>query len=164
MSAEHTPGIPAPAGRGKSSARKSARRWARELALQSLYQWRVGGADTAAVEAHLPELEGYRKAEDTLCLALIRGVIHEHAALVEKMALTLDRPFEELSRIESLILLMATYELVHCPETPYRVIINEAIELAKVFGSEDGHRYINGVLDKVAAELRGLEARARHST
>jgi N utilization substance protein B len=142
---------------------KTARRWARELALQSLYQWRVGGADAAAIEAHLPELEGHRKAEQPFCLALIQGVIREHAMLAERLAWALDRPFAELSPIESLILLMATHELLHCPETPYRVILNEAIELTKVFGGEDGHRYVNGVLDKVAVELRAAEVRARQT-
>ncbi|MCX8145829.1 MAG: transcription antitermination factor NusB [Azovibrio sp.] len=140
---------------------KSPRRRAREFALQGLYQWRVGGADEAAIEAHLPELDGYLKADRTLCLTLIRGVMRQHQSLADELAAVLDRPFAELSPIEANILLLATYELVHFPETPYRVIINEAIELAKVFGGTDGHRYVNGVLDKMAARLRPVEVAAR---
>ena len=140
---------------------KSPRRRAREFALQGLYQWRVGGADEAAIEAHLPDLEGYKKADETLCLTLIRGVLRQRATLESHLADALDRPFEELSPIEANVLLMATYELAHFPETPYRVIINEAIELAKVFGGTDGHRYVNGVLDKIAAKLRSAEVEAR---
>lgn len=140
---------------------KSPRRRAREFALQGLYQWRVGGADEAAIEAHLPELEGYKKADETLCLTLIRGVLRQRETLESHLADALDRPFAELSPIEANVLLMATYELAHFPETPYRVIINEAIELAKVFGGTDGHRYVNGVLDKIAAKLRSAEVEAR---
>ncbi len=140
---------------------KSPRRRAREFALQGLYQWRVGGADEAAIEAHLPDLEGYKKADQELCLTLIRGVLRQHQALEDQLAEALDRPFAELSPIEANVLLMATYELAHFPETPYRVIINEAIELAKVFGGTDGHRYVNGVLDKMAARLRAVEVEAR---
>ncbi|WP_303784282.1 transcription antitermination factor NusB [Azovibrio restrictus] len=142
------------------ASQKSPRRRAREFALQGLYQWRVGGADEAAIEAHLPELEGYKKADETLCLTLIRGVLRQHQTLEAQLAEALDRPFGELSPIEANVLLMATYELAHFPETPYRVIINEAIELAKVFGGTDGHRYVNGVLDKMAARLRTVEVQA----
>jgi N utilization substance protein B len=77
--------------------------------------------------------------------------------LIEAVSDSLDRPFPELSPIEALLLLMAAYEFAHCLETPYRVIINEAIELAKVYGGTEGHRYVNGVLDKVALKLRALE-------
>ncbi|MDR3322978.1 MAG: transcription antitermination factor NusB, partial [Zoogloeaceae bacterium] len=149
-----TPAASSAASSAKKSPPKSARRWARELALQGLYQWRVGGADAAAIEADLPNLEGYRKADRELCRTLARGVFNEHPALTAQLADALDRPFDELSPIESILLLIATYELIHFPETPYRVILNEAIELAKVFGGEDGHRYVNGVLDKVALKLR----------
>ncbi|MGB4468451.1 MAG: transcription antitermination factor NusB [Azovibrio sp.] len=149
---------PTPAAKAPA---KSPRRRAREFALQGLYQWRVGGADEAAIEAHLPELEGYKKADANLCLTLIRGVLRQHETLAGHLADALDRPFAELSPIEANVLLMATYELSHFPETPYRVIINEAIELTKVFGGTDGHRYVNGVLDKMAAKLRRAEVEAR---
>jgi len=139
---------------------KSARRRAREFALQGLYQWRVGGQDEAAIEAHLPELEGFAKADRSLCLELIRGVLRQREALVAHIAPHIDRAFDELSPIEACILMMGAFELSHHPETPYRVVINEAIELTKAFGGTDGHRYVNGVLDKLAAALRAPEVEA----
>lgn len=148
---------------GKSRSR-SARRWSRELALQSLYEWRIGGADAAQLEAHFYELEGHKQADHALFLTLIRGVLQEHPQLAEHLSDHLDRPFSELSPIEALLLLIAVYEFAHCPETPYRVVINEAIELAKVYGGTDGHRYVNGVLDKVALKLRGQEVQGYKTT
>jgi len=140
---------------------KSARRRAREFALQGLYQWRVGGADEAAIEAHLPELDGFARADREFCLAMIRGVLAQQEKLSALVSSHIDRPFKELSPVEACILLMGTCELVHNPETPYRVVINEAIELTKAFGGTDGHKYVNGVLDKVAAETRPVEVEAR---
>jgi len=144
------------------------RHLARALALQGLYQWRISGADEAAIEANLVELASTqedgnaarprREADMELCRALLSGVIHEHAQLTESLLPALDRPFAELSPIEANLLLMATWELTHCLETPHRVILNEAIELAKQFGSNEGHRYVNGVLDKVATALRSGSA------
>lgn len=140
---------------------KSARRRSREFALQGLYQWRIGGNDEAAIEAHLHELEGFDKADRDFCIRLIRGVIAQREVLTAKVAAHVDRSFEELSPIEACILLIGTFELTHHPETPYRVIINEAIELAKAFGGTDGHKYVNGVLDKLAAEIRTAEVEAK---
>jgi N utilization substance protein B len=158
------------------------RRRARELALQGLYQWRVGGADAAAIESHMPEWAAYaagveypsdakeeaeaaiEQVDRELYLTLVRGVMREHAALTAQLtAAALDRPFDELSPVEAVILLMATFEFARCPATPYRVVINEAIELAKRFGSNEGHRYVNGVLDKTAACLRGAEVATRQA-
>ncbi|MDR1648034.1 MAG: transcription antitermination factor NusB [Zoogloeaceae bacterium] len=143
--------------KGKAKKPRSARRWARELALQSLYEWRIGGADAAALEAHFTDLEGHRQADHALFLALVRGVLAEHEALAALLAEHLDRPFAELSPIEAILLLSAVWELAHSPDVPYRVVINEAIELAKVYGGTDGHRYVNGVLDKLAGKLRAQE-------
>lgn len=140
---------------------KSPRRRAREFALQGLYQWRVGGHDEAAIEAHLQDGEGFDKADRDFFITVFRGVIAHNAALQEQLQAHLDRPFRELSPIEASVLLAGAYELVNCPETPYRVIINEAIELAKGFGGADGHKYVNGVLDKLASKLRPTEVEAR---
>jgi N utilization substance protein B len=140
---------------------RSARRRARELVLQGLYQWRIGGADEAAIEAHMPEMDGYAKADSEFFTGTLRGVMAKHEALTVQIAAHIDRPFAELSPVEACILLMGTYELSSHPETPYRVIINESIELAKAFGGTDGHKYVNGVLDKVAAVLRPDEVAAR---
>lgn len=142
-------------------AGKSPRRRARELALQGLYQWRVAGADEASIQVQAEESEDFALADRNFFLDLLRGSIKESAALSEALAAYLDRSFAALSPIEAGILLLAAYELYAHPETPYRVVINEAIELAKVFGGTDGHRYVNGVLDKLALRLRPVEVAAR---
>lgn len=142
---------------------KSPRRRAREFALQGLYQWRVGGHDEAAIEAHLADVDGFDKADREFFIGLLRGVLAQHTGLQEQLQDYLDRPFAELSPIESSVLLAGAYELVNCPKTPYRVIINEAIELAKGFGGTDGHKYVNGVLDKLAARLRPVEVEAKRA-
>ena len=142
---------------------KSARRRAREFILQGLYQWRVGGADEAAIEAYAPEMEGFDKADRTFFVGTLRGVLAQRDDLVARIAAHIDRPYEELSPIEAGVLLLGSFELIHHPETPYRVIINEAIELAKGFGGTDGHRFVNGVLDRLAAQVRETEIAARDS-
>jgi N utilization substance protein B len=139
---------------------KSARRRAREFVLQGLYQWLVGGADEAAIEAHLADGDGFDKADREFFSGLLRGVLARQEVLRERLQAYLDRPFAELSPIEAGVLLAGAYELSDCPQTPYRVVINEAIELAKEFGGTDGHKYVNGVLDKLAAELRPAEVEA----
>lgn len=140
---------------------KSARRRAREFVLQGLYQWRVGGADEAAIEAQIPDLEGFAKADREFFVGTLRGVIGQQEALSNQIRKHIDREFSELSPIEGCILMMGAFELNNHPETPYRVIINEAIELTKSFGGTDGHKYVNGVLDKVAALARPEEFIAR---
>ncbi|AXS81003.1 transcription antitermination factor NusB [Dechloromonas sp. HYN0024] len=140
---------------------KSARRRAREFVLQGLYQWRVGGADEAAIEAYAPEMEGFAKADREFFVGTLRGVIGQGEALIEKISVHIDRPFTELSPVEACILMLGSFEMINHPETPYRVIINEAIELTKAFGGTDGHKYINGVLDKVAGVVRADEVAAR---
>ena len=140
---------------------KSARRLAREFVLQGLYQWRIGGADEAAIEAHLPELDGFAKADREFFVATLRGVMRQNEQLVKQIASHIDRPFAELSPIEACILMLGCFEMRNTPETPYRVIINEAIELTKAFGGTDGHKYVNGVLDKIAAVVRPDEVAAR---
>ena len=152
-----------PAGKApaKSGASKSPRRRAREFVLQGLYQWRIGGADEAAIEAHVHEIAGFDKADRNFFLSLLRGILKQRVELVAAIEPHLDRKFDELSPIEASILLLGSYELQAHPETPYRVIINEAIELAKSYGGTDGHKYVNGVLDKLAAKLRPVEVEAR---
>ena len=140
---------------------KSARRRAREFVLQGLYQWRVGGSDAAAIEAYAPEQEGFAKADREFFVGTLRGVIGQREALVSQVTAHLDRPFSELSPIEACVLLMGAFETNNHPETPYRVVINEAIELTKYFGGIDGHKYVNGVLDKVAGIVRADEVAAR---
>lgn len=142
----------------KRAVPKSARRRSREFALQGLYQWLLAGADVAAIEATLRELDGFDKCDRAHFDALLHGGIETAAALDEVLARHVDRKTTLLSPVEHAVLMIGVYELKHCIEIPYRVAINEAVELAKSFGGTDGHKYVNGVLDKCAAELRPLEA------
>ena len=142
---------------------KSPRRRAREFALQGLYQWRIGGNVVAAIEAHVRDSTEFAKADREFFVGLLRGVLAEQTALQEHLQTYLDRPFAELSPVEACILLAGAYELANYPQTPYRVIINEAIELTKGFGGTDGHKYVNGVLDKLAFKLRPVEVEAKRA-
>lgn len=159
----HASGKPAKDAKSEKSGGKSPRRRARELALQGLYQWRIGGNDEAAIEAHLADVEGFDKADREFFVGLLRGVLAQQAELQEQLQTFLDRPFAELSPIEASILLAGAFELANYQQTPYRVIINEAIELTKGFGGTDGHKYVNGVLDKLAFKLRPVEVEAKRA-
>ena len=106
-------------------------------------------------------VEGFDKADREFFVKLLRGVLVQRLALQEQLQAYLDRPFSELSPIEASVLLAGAFELGNYPQTPYRVIINESIELAKAYGGTDGHKYVNGVLDKIAGDLRPVEVAAR---
>lgn len=152
-------------GAAKTSQRtaKSPRRRAREFALQGLYQWQISGNDESAIAAHIGDAAGFQKADREFFNGLLRGVLAQHETIQEQLQAYLDRPFRELSPVEACILLAGAYELANFAQTPYRVIINEAIELAKEYGGTDGHKYVNGVLDKLAAKLRPVEVQARRA-
>ena len=126
---------------GKPPKPKSARRRSREIALQGLYEWLVSGTDGGVIDAHMREQDGFDKADRAHFDALLHGCIAE--------AVDLDA-----------VLMIGAYELKHCIDVPYKVAINEAVELAKSFGGTDGHKYVNGVLDKAAGELRAIEVQA----
>ncbi len=143
----------------KRAAPKSARRRSRELALQGLYQWLLSGESVAAIEAHILELDGFGKCDRAHFDALLHGVIEQASALDAALARHVDRKTTQLSPVEHAALLIGAYELQHCLDIPYRVAINEAVELTKSFGGTDGHKYVNGVLDRCAADLRPNEAR-----
>ena len=142
---------------------RSPRRRAREFALQALYQWQLSGNDEAAIEAHLGDSEGFDKADREFFAGLLRGVLAQSQTLQEQLQAFLDRPFGELSPVEACVLLAGAFELNNHPQTPYGVIINESVELAKGFGGTDGHKYVNGVLDKLAARLRPAEVEAKRA-
>ena len=144
----------------RAGAGKSARRRARELALQGLYEWLVGRAELAAIDAHMREQEGFERCDSQHFDALLHGCARESAALDAVLANHADRKTSELSPVEHGVLLIGAYELAHCADVPYKVAINEAVELAKTFGGTDGHKYVNGVLDKAALELRPAEVTA----
>ena len=141
---------------------KSARRRARELALQGLYEWLVSGSDPGLVDAHMREQEGFDKCDGAHFDALLHGCILEAADLDAVLAKFVDRKTTELSPVEHAVLMIGAYELKHCLDIPYKVAINEAVELAKSFGGTDGHKYVNGVLDKTAAQFRATEVQASH--
>ena len=139
---------------------KSQRRRSRELALQGLYQWLLSGADAASIDAQMREHEGFEKCDSVHFAALLHGCIAQAAALDAALARHVDRKTSELSPVEHGVLLIGVYELTHCIDVPYKVAINEAVELAKAFGGTDGHKYVNGVLDKAAGDLRPVEVQA----
>ena len=154
----------APAARRRPVARrsdaKSARRRAREFALQGLYEWLLSRGDAGAIDAHVREHEGFDRCDRAHFDLLLHGAIREAEAIDATLAAHIDRKVELLSPIEHAALMIGTFELMRCIEIPYKVAINEAVELAKGFGGTDGHKYVNGVLDQVAAEVRRIEVDA----
>jgi len=149
--------------RGQRSGSRSARRRAREFALQGIYAWLLGSADAAPdageIDAHLRDNARFHEADAAWFQTLLYGVIQQAATLRAQFTPYLDRPLTELSPIEHGILLIGAYELLNHVEVPYKVAINEAVELAKVFGGQDGFKFINGVLDRTAAQIRTDEVR-----
>jgi N utilization substance protein B len=137
---------------------KSARRRAREYALQGLYQWQLAGHAASDIRKQLAEDPNFDKADAAYFRTVLDGTIAEAEALKSAIAPALDRKVESLSPVERGILLLAAWELKHAPEVPFRVVINEAVELAKSYGGTDGYKYVNGVLDKLAPSLRPREA------
>ena len=140
---------------------KSSRRRSREFALQGLYQWQLAGTEPKIIIEQLADAEGFNKIDVDYFKVLLNGAVADAVVIEQLVAPLLDRAYKSLSPVERGILLLAGYELGHQPEVPYRVVINEAIELAKSFGGTDGHKYVNGVLDNMAAQLRAVEVRAR---
>ncbi len=129
--------------------------------MQGIYQWRLSGASESQIAQRMQEEKNLGRYDAELFARLLRGVLARHGELEAALQPHLDRAAEELSPVELSILLLGAYELLMQPETPYRVVINEAVELAKTYGGTDGHRFVNGVLDKLAAGARPLEVAAR---
>ena len=139
---------------------KESRRQAREVALQALYAWQLSQGD--ALE-HMKVLDDYEGADQKLAERIVRGVSERSAELRALITPHLDRAFERLSPVERAILYIGSYELSAQPKTPFKVVLNEAIELGKSFGGTEGHRFVNGVLEKIAKALRPEEfARSRN--
>jgi N utilization substance protein B len=137
---------------------KSRRRIAREFAVQGIYQWQVAGGTASFIEQQLRESGEFKHVDDKHFVHVLHGVLQHKEELEKNILPHLDRALNELSPVESAILLLSTFELIHHPEIPYRAIINEAIELARTYGGSDGYKYVNGVLDKLAVQLRPVEA------
>ena len=136
---------------------KPTRRRSREVALQGIYQWLFTGESAQQVLDNLAEMEGFSSADREFLEAELRGTIAHAPSLQVLLEPLADRKWAEVSPIERAILLIGAWELVHQQEIPYRVTINEAIELGKRFGGTDGHKYVNGVLDRLAADVRAAE-------
>ncbi len=159
---EHTPSNDAKAPRKsvtKSSA-KSGRSRSREFALQGLYQFLVGQNEAADIDVFTRDLSGFHKSDSVHYEALLYGCIEQREVLDALIEPLLDRKLDEISPIEHAVMWMGAYEFQHCIDVPWRVVLNEYIELAKSFGGTDGHKYVNGVLNGLAPKLRPHEVEA----
>jgi len=141
------------------------RRAARSFALQALYQWQMAGQPVNEIDAQFRvdnEAE-MRNTDKRLFSELLTGVASRKSELDEQFKPFLDRELNDLDPVELAVLRIGSYELIHRLEVPYRVAINESVELAKIFGATESHRYVNGVLDKLAQRVRMAEVKARSS-
>jgi len=137
---------------------------ARSLAVQAVYQWQMAGQNVQDIINHLLTEQADNKLDTDYFRELVNGVAGELTRLDESLSPHLDRSIESIDPVERAVLRIGAYELASHPEIPYRVVINEAIEMAKVFGAEQGHKYVNGVLDKAAKGLRPLEMAVEKQT
>lgn len=144
----------------RKAASKSGRSRAREFALQALYQHIVSGNDATAIDHFTRDLAGFHKADAAHYDALLHGCISTAQDLDALIEPKLDRKLTDISPIEHAVMWIGVYEFLHCMDVPWRVVLNECIELAKEFGGTDGHKYVNGVLNGLAPQLRALEVAA----
>lgn len=137
----------------------SGKRRARKLALQALYQWLMSGHALSEIEAQFRMVNNMDKVDNDYFVRLLHG-IPEHLSLVEESFFPfLDRPIESLNPIELTVLRLGAFELLYCLEIPYRVVLDESVSLTKEFGSQDGYRYVNGVLNNLARQVRKMDDR-----
>ena len=148
----------------RKAAAKSNRSRSREFALQALYQHLVGRNDPTDIDHFTRDLAGFHKADAVHYDALLHGSIREEAELDALIVPLLDRKMAEISPIEHAVMWIGAYEFRHCLDVPWRVVLNECIELAKEFGGTDGHKYVNAVLNGLAPQLRGGEVEADRAT
>jgi N utilization substance protein B len=148
-----------PSSKGEK-IRPAARRNARQWTLQALYQWRMAGTDLSRIEQQFLVDNDPAKVDVDYFRRLLHGIPPVVTELDHAFEPFLDRSLKELDPIELSILRLGCFELMHCPDIPYRVVINEGIELAKRFGASASHRYVNGVLDRLAVQQRAGEVRA----
>ena len=130
---------------------------ARQLALQALYQWQMTGKDLGAVDREFLDEQSNGRLDSQYFQELLHGVTGEIGVLDSRLTPLLDRPIAQVDPVERAILRLAAFELMYRPDVPYRVAINEAVQLAKVFGATEGHKYVNGVLDRLARQERRAE-------
>ena len=160
MTADNKPARGQTATGARKASAKSSRSRAREFALQALYQHLVGRNDAASIDAFTRDLAGFHKADSVHYDALLHGSIREAAQLDALILPLLDRKMTEISPVEHAVMWIGAYEFLHALDVPWRVVLNECIELAKEFGGTDGHKYVNAVLNGLAPRLRGAEVEA----
>lgn len=141
----------------RKSSKKSARSRSREFALQGLYQHFVGASDPAAIDAFTRDLQGFGKADAAHFDALLHGCLEIAPDLDALITPVLDRRLELISPVEHACMWIGAYELLKCPDVPWRVVLDESIELSKDFGGTDGYKYVNAVLNAIAPKLRAAE-------
>lgn len=144
-----------------SKATPAARRKARHYLVQALYQWQLAGADLAQIEAEFRTDHDMKKVDVEYFHSILHGVPKEKSTIDGKLAPLLDRRIDEMTPVELAILRLSAYEMLYRIDVPYKVVINEGVELAKTFGATDGHKFINGVLDKLAQRERTVELNAK---
>jgi N utilization substance protein B len=138
-------------------SRTQARSRARRGAVQAIYQWQLGGGSSASIRSEFRERDGMKNVDWAFFDVLVDGVIKDCDELDTALAPLLDREISALDPVERAILRIATHEFQSQPEVPFKVVINEGVQLAHVFGADQSHRYINGVLDGLARQLRPRE-------
>ncbi len=139
----------------------SAKTNARKCAVQALYQWQMTGEDLSQIELHFMEEGMLQGAQKKFFIEIFYGVPKQLNAIDEAMAEFVDRPVEKIDPVERAVLRIGVYELLNRLDTPYKVIINEGVNLAKCFGADGSHKYINGILDKVSQNQRAIEINAK---
>jgi len=137
---------------------------AREFAVQAVYQWQMSGNELADILRQFADEKKPKTYEADYFQDLLRGVVTNLAELDEMLSPLVDRDVERIDPVERAILRLGAYELQYHTEIPYRVVINEAVEMAKLFGAEQGHKYVNGVIDKLAQKIRAIEVKARQQS
>jgi len=147
----------------RKAGSKSDRSRAREFALQGLYQSLVGGNAIGDIDTFTRDLAGFNKADAVHFDVLLQGCVEQYVQLDALIIPLLDRPMAEISPIEHAVMWIGAYELSHCLDVPWRVVLNECIELAKEFGGTDGHKYVNAVLNGMAPVLRAAEVESDRS-
>ncbi len=143
-----------------SIANLKARKKARQLLMQALYQWQMTGMDLYAIQMQfhqMNDMTNITKCDTEYFNTLFYAIAKNISEVDASFSPYLDRKLDDLNPIELAVMRLGAYELLHCPEIPYKVVLNEAINLAKGYGSEDGHKYVNGILNKVAHDVRKVE-------
>ena len=143
--------------RPRSDRSSRARSLSRKLAMQALYQWQLAGQSVAELRQQFATEEDYAAADEDYFSALVGGITGSSDALDERLQALVDRPLAQLDPVERAVLWIGVFELVQRPDVPYRVVINEGVELAKRFGATEGHKFVNAVLDRAARSLRAAE-------